>query len=258
MKRKFLIVSILVFVVGIIFYSYVAQFYVVPILMYHRVNSIQHNDSNTVSTENFIRQMKFLHRRGYNVISLEELAEGIKAQKNFPRNSVVITFDDGYEDNYLNAYPHLKKYDFPAIIFLPSDLIGQDKFLKWGQIREMIKNDISFGGHTRAHEYLPGIKNKRKLTDEIFGCKKMIEAKTKQPVYYFCYPVGGFNEEIKKILKEVGYKAACTTNRGFDKFNNDVFELKRVKITDSDANLMHFWIKLCGYYNLFRAPKSPE
>ena len=258
MKKKLFIGLAIVLVISIVGYSYVAQFYVVPILMYHHVDTVSHDGTNNVLLNNFSRQMEFLHRLSYNVISLEELVKGIKANKKFPRNSIVITFDDGYKNNYLYAFPCLKKYNFPAIIFIPSDLIGQKNLLSWDEIRQMLKSNISFGGHSRTHRYLPEIKNKKELISEIAGCKKLLEVRLKQPVDYFCYPIGGFNEEIKRILKEAGYKAACTTNRGFDRLNRDLFELKRIKVTNSDANLIHFWVKLSGYYNLFRSCKNPE
>jgi len=258
MKRKLFVGLIIVLVLSIVGYSYVAQFYVVPILMYHHVDTIADDTTNNVLLSNFVRQMKFLDRLDYNVITLDELVKGIRVDKKFSRNTVVITFDDGYKDNYLYAFSRLKKYNFPAIIFIPPDLMEKENFLTWDEIREMLKNDISFGGHTRTHKYLPEIKNKKELISEIAGCKRILEAKLKQPVDYFCYPIGGFNEEIKQIVKEAGYKGACTTNRGFDKLNRDIFELKRIKITNSDANLIHFWIKLSGYYNLFRSCKNPE
>jgi len=258
MKKRLFIGLVIVLVVGIVGYSYVAQFYVVPILMYHHVDALAHDGTNSVLVKNFSRQMEFLHRRGYNVISLDDLVEGAKANKKFPRNSVVITFDDGYENNYLFAYSYLKKYNFPAIIFIAPTLIGEEEYLNWDEAREVLENKISFGGHSLTHQYLPDIKDEKELIEQIVGCKRLIEAELNEPVEFFCYPIGGFNEKIKKIVKDVGYKAACTTNRGFDKFNRDLFELKRIKITDSDANLIHFWGKLSGYYNLFRKPRNPD
>jgi peptidoglycan/xylan/chitin deacetylase (PgdA/CDA1 family) len=257
MKKRLFISFVVVLVVGIIGYSYLGRFYVVPILMYHHIDDISRHGTNNVLVENFARQMEFLHKYNYNVISLDELVEGIRSKRRFPKNSVVITFDDGYENNYTHAYPYLKKYDFKAIIFIPPDSVGEENFLSWGQIRQMLEDDIAFGSHTRSQAYLPDIQNRKRLLDEIAGSKRIIESELKVPVDYFCYPVGGFNEEIKKIVRDSGYKAACTTNRGFDKLNQDLFELNRIKITDSDANYLHFWVKLSGYYNLFRHPRNP-
>ncbi|MDP2830799.1 MAG: hypothetical protein Q8O02_00950, partial [Candidatus Omnitrophota bacterium] len=77
------------------------------------------------------------------------------------------------------------------------------------------------------------------------------------PAVYFCYPIGGFNEIVKKLVKEASYKGACTTNRGADRFNRDVYELKRVKMTNFDMSKpFYFRLKLSGYYNLFRSRKD--
>lgn len=229
--------------------------YVVPILMYHRFG---HEESTLfVTPQNFKRQMAYLKRKNYNVISLNELAEGIKADRKFRHNTVVITIDDGYEDNYKYAYPVLKKYKFPATIFIASNLIGNAKdFLTWEQIKDMLKDGTTFGGHTKHHVYLPSIIDDKVLWDEIAGAKEVIEKNTNAATNYFCYPTGGFNQKVKETVKKAGYKAACTTNRGLVDFNKDLYELKRVKVTNSDTNKpLSFRAKLSGYYNLFRSKK---
>ena len=140
-------------------------------------------------------------------------------------------------------------------------------FLHWDEIKEMSKNNISFGGHTRHHVYLPSIKDKNLLWDEIAGCKEIIEKNLDMPVYYFAYPKGGFNEEIEMLLKKAGYKGACATNRGSDILNRwNAYELDRVSVRNSNPyfslfNLfkpIRFRAKLLGYYNVFRKIKEGE
>ena len=86
------------------------------------------------------------------------------------------------------------------------------------------------------------------------GCKKMIEDHLGHSIDYFAYPTGGFTQEVKGIVKAGGYKAAVTTNRGKDRFNIDLYELKRIHMNESDDTYSGFvlWSKLSGYYNLFR------
>ncbi len=128
--------------------------------------------------------------------------------------------------------------------------------MNWKEIRTMSKNNISFGGHTKNEAYLPSIKKKEILWNEIAGCKKLIENKIGKVVDYFCYPTGGFTEEVKVFVRKAGYKGACTTNRGFTELNKDIYELKRVKVKNSDTiKPLSFWAKLSGYYNLFRSRK---
>lgn len=255
--KRILIISIIIGILLCAFYFFwLSPKYTVPILMYHRFG---YNESGLfVTPENFARQMTYLKNKGYEVISLDELVEGIKNNRKFKHKTVAITIDDGYKDNYIHAYPVLKKYDFPATIFIIVNFMGKKKeFMNWSEIKIMLQNNISFGGHTKNQIYLPSIKNKDILWDETAGCKKLIEKKTGVVVDYFCYSTGGFTEEIKTMLKEAGYKGACTTNRGFAKLNKDVYELKRIKVKNSDMNKpFSFRAKLSGYYNLFRAKKS--
>jgi peptidoglycan/xylan/chitin deacetylase (PgdA/CDA1 family) len=255
--RRLLIITVSLLIIWGAFYLFwLSPRYVVPILMYHRFGY----EKNTlfVTPENFTRQMAYLNNKGYDVISLDELVEGIKNNRRFKHKTVVITIDDGYKDNYNYAYPILKKYDFPATIFIITNSIGRKKdFMSWGEIRAMSGDNISFGGHTRNHIYLPSVEKKEILWNETTGCKRRIEAELRTPADYFCYPFGGFTEEIKTILKESGYKGACTTNRGLVELNKDVYELKRVKVTNSDMTKpFNFWAKLSGYYNLFRSRRK--
>jgi peptidoglycan/xylan/chitin deacetylase (PgdA/CDA1 family) len=232
--------------------------YTVPILMYHSVD--ESPESLSVSPEIFERQMYYLKSHRYHVISLDEFVEGKRKGRTFPHNTVVITFDDGFEDNYTAAYPSLKRYGFPATIFLIVDRIGttfdEVTYLTWDQIKEMSRNGITFGSHTWRHTYVPDF-SLEEFWLEAISSKKEIELQTGQPVRHFCYPSGGFTEGAKAILQRAGYRSAATTNRGLDRYQQDLYELKRVKVSDSDGvKPLHFRLKLSGYYYLFRRPKA--
>jgi peptidoglycan/xylan/chitin deacetylase (PgdA/CDA1 family) len=206
---------------------------------------------NIVSPQSFDRQMGFLRNNGYHVISLDEYVRENTQRKKFPHNTVVITFDDGYADNYTNAYPILKKYHIPATIFLISDYVGKSpELLNWDQVKEMNAYGIDFESHTRHHVYLPS-QTKAQIKDEIAGSKQAIEEHLGKPVYYIAYPTGGFSEEIKAITALAGYKAALTTNRGYDRFDIDLYELSRIRADNWD-NDFTFASKVSGFYNLFR------
>lgn len=256
-KRLFIVVILLSFLLANFYIWWLSPRYTVPILMYHRFG--YKGGSLFVTPGNFEKQMAYLKDNNYKVISLNKLVESTKENKKFHHKTVVITIDDGYEDNYTYAYPILKKYDYPATVFIVAGFIGEEKdFMNWKQARIMAEDRIFFGGHTKNNVYLPMIKDKDELWEEISGCKKLIEKKLKKDIDCFCYPTGGFSEEIKKIVKEAGYKGACTTNRGYAQANKDVYELKRIKIKDSDGEKpLKFWVKLSGYYNLFRSKKNP-
>ena len=123
----------------------------------------------------------------------------------------------------------------------------------------MSKNNIDFGGHAKTGAYPPSITDYSDLIGQIAGSKFDIEKNISKEARYFSYPTGGFNKKMKDIVRDAGYRGACTTNRGFDKANKDVYEINRIKVTDSDMNKpFNFKIKLSGYYNLFRKGKSPD
>ncbi|HDZ76607.1 MAG TPA: polysaccharide deacetylase family protein [Candidatus Omnitrophica bacterium] len=254
-KRLLVAITTFFIIVSAFYFFWLSPRYVVPILMYHRFGYGENN--LFVTPENFKRQMVYIKGNGYDVISLDELVDGIRNNRRFKHKTVVITIDDGYRDNYSYAYPILKKYNFPATIFIATNFIGNNKdFMSLDKIKAMSKNGISFGGHTKSHAYLPSVGEKTVLWSEIKGCKEFIEEKIGVDADYFCYPTGGFNEEVKATVRKAEYKGACATNRGFVELNKDVYELKRVKITNSDTNKpFSFWAKLSGYYNVFRSKK---
>jgi peptidoglycan/xylan/chitin deacetylase (PgdA/CDA1 family) len=258
-KKVFLLFSLSIFLSIAVFYFYTQSKYVVPILMYHHIDERGKVSSLSVSPKNFQKQMQFLSRYNYNVISLKELVQSINKKEKLPKNTVVLTFDDGYQDNYIYAYPVLKKYNFPATIFVIVNAIGKERYLNYIQIKEMVSSGIiEIGSHSLSGTYLPG-QSRQQLEQEIGISKKILENKLSKKVDFFCYPIGGFTEELQEIVKKYGYKAACTTNRGNKQsyLNSDIFALKRIKIKDSFANLFIFWIKLSGHYNLFRRVRQP-
>ncbi len=231
---------------------------VVPILMYHSISDSQ-DSSMYVSPRNFERQMSFLNDRGYRVISLDELVDDIKQGRGNKAKTVVITFDDGFEDNYLKAFPILARYDFPATVFLATGYVGKEGYLNWDQVNVMIRGGIDFGSHTRNHAYLPSVENTFELWEEVAGSRDDIARATGKIPGFLAYPIGGFNDKVKLAVKKAGYRGACTTNRGYDRYNRDVFELRRIKVSNSDTTKpFNFRAKLSGFYDLFRSVKSPE
>jgi peptidoglycan/xylan/chitin deacetylase (PgdA/CDA1 family) len=262
MKKIFLVLFLIVLFLGTFYFFWLSPKYTVPILMYHNIGYEQ--GSFSVTPENFAKQMEHIKKHDYEVISLDELVTAIRNKKPLKRNKVVITFDDGYKDNFEYAYPVLKRFGFPATIFIITDFIGKGKigvgkqFASWEDIVIMSKNNISFGSHTKTHFYLDVAKDEAVAWEQISGSKKIIEQKIGMPVDYFCYPSGGFCPKAKGLVVQAGYKGACTTNRGFADFNQDIYELKRIKITNADGNKpFSFWMKLSGYYNVLRKEKSP-
>lgn len=224
--------------------------YTVPILMYHSIcDTNRENCRLIVIPHYFEKQMKFLHDNNYNVVYVYEIAEMIKRGEKIPHKTVAITFDDGLKDNYTQAYPILKKYNLPATMHVITDLVdNHDSYLTWEQIKEMSENGIDIGTHTVHHKWLGDIEDQEELRGEILGSKLEVEKHIDVPVKTFCYPGGSFNEKAKQIVKESGYRCAVITSPGPDYPNDDIFALKRLRISNTSRNLFVFWFKLTGSY----------
>jgi peptidoglycan/xylan/chitin deacetylase (PgdA/CDA1 family) len=229
------------------------------ILTYHSISNEIELDE-TVTPEELERQLQYIEEN-YKVIPLEEAIEYLQTDIEKGSGSVVITFDDGYSDNYYNAYPLLKKHNFPATIFLISDFINNNgsKYLSPSQIQEMKSNNISFGSHTISHRILTSLTNEE-IIREIKDSKDILESQFGQRINFFAYPVGtrvDFNDEIVEIVKTCKYSLACSNVYGMNGKNADIFALKRIGIETTD-NFFIFKKKLNGALNItsFKDTKS--
>ena len=211
-------------------------------LCYHRVNDSEKNYL-TVSTRHFRDQMKFLFNEGYQTISLSSLLAGEGNGRN-----IVITFDDGFRDNFECAYPILKEFGFRATIFCVADRMNTEGYLTRQDIREMRASGFEFGSHTISHPHLLRLKADKKW-QEIFGSKKMLEDLTQNRVDFFCYPYGEYDKESVALVKKVGYLGACSNNPGANDGKMDHYLLKRTEVSPDDS-LNDFKKKMAGAFDL--------
>ncbi|MCX7662117.1 MAG: polysaccharide deacetylase family protein, partial [Candidatus Omnitrophica bacterium] len=244
---------LLVLIISGIFISVVERFYpYIPVLMYHSV-SYSHDKENrlTVNIDTFRRQMDFLRKNNYKIVRLEEIPFLIK-EKNKTSKTIAVSFDDGYKDNYLLAYPVLEKYKIPATIFLVvNDIATQDR-LDWSQIKEMQSCGlISFGSHTLTHRDLTKL-DYLDLKKEVFDSKRILEENLNSPIEILAYPAGFFNEKVKNTVKEAGYKLAVVASKGRGARSDDLFAYKRIRISNRDKNLLIFWFKTTKLYSFIK------
>lgn len=252
MKKRILALILIITALAILGLP-VSKHYVVPILMYHKIDREESlKNKLAVSPETFQRQMAFLSRNKYNVISLQKLAGLLKNKEKISHNTVVITFDDGYENNYLRAYPILKKYNLPATIFIIADFIGTPGYMNEAQLKELSGSGlIAIGSHTMKHSVLTKIGGDM-LESEVSGSKAFLEEKVGGNVDLFCYPLGAFNEGVRKKVVSAGYISAVATNPGKNYPNDDIYALKRMRISENTANMFVFWIETSGYYTFIK------
>ena len=231
--------------------------YHLPILGYHRVGSLRTDHVPTVSAAAFERQLAFLARRRYRVLTFHEVVQLLDRGEPMPRHSTVITFDDGYEETYTVAWPLLKRFNFPATVFVTPAEVGTPGFVSWEQVSELSRNGVTIGSHTMHHSYIPLVSDER-LPEELVESKHIIEQHIGCPVHFISYPIGGFTPHAQTIVMQAGYLAACTTNRAFSRSSMDRYALRRVKVTERDVHPLLFFAKVSGYYDLFRQLKAPS
>jgi peptidoglycan/xylan/chitin deacetylase (PgdA/CDA1 family) len=258
MAKKFFSGLFLIFIVLLsLAFLWISKNRQAPILMYHEVMPGEELTMNVITTDSFRRQMEFLRERRYKVLSFDDMIDAFEDGKKLSRRSVVLTFDDGMENLYYHAFPILKEFKFPAIIFMPSGRVGEEGFLTWVQMREMVDSGlITFGSHTNDNVYLPNL-SRSDQEFQIVESRAVLEKNLEQDVLYFAYPTGGFTPDTKDLLIHHGYRAAVTTNRGFDRNQQDLYELKRVSMRDHDHLWYRMWVKSSGYYNIFRKSVKP-
>ncbi|MEO0144090.1 MAG: polysaccharide deacetylase family protein [candidate division WOR-3 bacterium] len=237
----------------------------IPVLCYHNISrapyfNVKRRSLHTTPL-NFYLQMKLLHILGYKGLSVSDAWDYLMGKK-FGK-VVVLTFDDGYYDNFKNALPILKKFNFSATLFVVSDLIGS--YNKWyykeanmikplmneDEIKIWIDSGMEIGSHTRTHPILTNLKEKE-LEDEIINSKEILERKFKVEIKHFCYPYGKYNDLVVSVVKKANYLSAWTLDRGRFKVGDDILRGKRINIP-KDANIIRFYIKLFTSYEEKRA-----
>lgn len=206
--------------------------------------------------------MDYLFQRQYRIIPLDQIVDHIIHGQRLHNKTLAITFDDGYDDHFVTVYPILKRYDFPATIFLTGKYIngywesekaenGRIKALSKDQILEMKKGGlITFGSHGYSHGNLLSVTEEERLF-EIRGSKLYLEELLGEDVFFISYPFGACNEAIEKIAREAGYKA------GFSIWNRKPgrYCIPRIPLHTRDG-LRRFRFKISSLYlpirSLFR------
>lgn len=206
---------------------------IIPILDYHNFTT-KESSSYKINIVEFEKQMDYLAAHNYSVISLSELLKGLKTGQ-LPPKSIVITIDDGYKSTFALAYPVLKKYNFPAILFLYTNFIEKNNgSLTWEEIKEMTKNNIEIGSHTLSHcNLLKYRKNENyetyltRIRKEIFLSKEILESKIGRKVKFFAYPYGAYSSTIKDLAIQAGYEGILNANSMNNILNANPFSLNR-------------------------------
>ncbi|MCU0666581.1 MAG: polysaccharide deacetylase family protein [Candidatus Omnitrophica bacterium] len=253
--RKFLITIcvLFIFIGGLILGlgMFFKDKYAPVVLMYHMVYpQAESRYKAAIRDVTFAAQMRFLHKHQYKVVTLQALTELIKRKEKIPAKTIAITFDDGYNDNLHYAFPILKKYNFPVTIFIIVDEAGVNpQKLNWRQIKLMQDSGlVTFGSHCLGTEPLTNLQpfeQKRQIVES----KRILENRLGAQVKFFSYPEGKFTAPIRQMVIDAGYAAAVATTPGVNYPNDDIFAIKRVRVSEVKFRDLSFAIKLTGLYN---------
>ncbi len=220
----------------------------IPILLYHDCCSAQDGACGglNIAQDDFRRQMEYLHHNGYACVSLARLLaerEYVKGEKRTDgrplkpeevtgdtRKKVVLTFDDGYKSQFDFVLPILKEAGFSATFFVVVNEIGKAGRMDWTMIYELAKGGMDIGSHGMSHTFLTGQSNYAVL-NELLASKQVLEKYTRRRVDFVAIPHGFYNKQILTIAHDVGFKAVCVLDTGYNNFFDDgMFLLRRFPI----------------------------
>lgn len=211
----------------------------VPILMYHYVshppaNADRYRRDLSVSPERFAEHLAYLRGAGYQTISLYDLLYHLTLGWPLPDHPLIFTFDDGYLDNYANAFPLLRAAGFTATFFVLTEVTDQNTpaYMNWDQLREMRDAGMDIECHGRVHEELTAHDHDRTVW-QVLGCREMIENKLGRRPRFVAYPSGSYHEQVSAVFASDHYWGGLITQEGQWQSSDQLFRLKRLRIRNT-------------------------
>lgn len=208
----------------------------VPILMYHYVSEPPEDADKyrvdlSVSPANFRAQLQYLADNGFTTIDLYDLSLAITGRQPLPPKPVILTFDDGYLDNYTTAFPILQEFGFTGTFFIVTEFVdaGKPAYMNWEMIEEMAAAGMRIESHSKTHIDLSD-QPRDVLIWQILGSQETLAAHVGYTPRFFCYPGGRYDEETIAILEEFDFWGAVVTAGGKWHGFNDRYEWTRLRM----------------------------
>jgi peptidoglycan/xylan/chitin deacetylase (PgdA/CDA1 family) len=218
------------------------------VIGYHRVDDV--DDPLAISTQVFATHMAVLagQRARRPVLGLDDLLDRMAAGT-APRRSVVLTFDDAWEDNHRNALGPLVEHELPATLYVPSRLLGRKGHLTRSQLLEMAAAGVTIGAHSRTHPDLRAC-SVGELEREVRGSRDDLEELLGVAVTSFAYPTGLENRRVRAAVIAAGFRSAISNLRGWARAGHDPYRIPRSFIEEFDATT--FSAVIAGGVNYLR------
>ncbi len=211
----------------------------VPMLMYHYI-SVPPEDADkyrldlSVAPEAFQAQMAYLAENGYTTIDLYDLSLAITGKKPLPPKPVIITMDDGYLDNYENAFPVLQAYGQKAMFFIVTDFVDQGAapYMTWAMLEEMAAAGMRLEPHSKSH---PDLRERDHdfLVWQILGSQETLAAHIGYQPRFFAYPGGRYDDEVLEIMLQLDFWGAVTTAGDWWHGFNNRYEWPRLRVRNT-------------------------
>ncbi len=208
----------------------------VPILMYHYVSvpppgSDVYRRDLSVSPELFRSHLQAMADAGYTTISMYDLVDHLNQGKPLPEKPVILTFDDGYRDNYENAFPLLAEFGMTGMFFVVSDYMDEENplYLSWDMAREMQAAGMFIESHGRNHASLRN-RNDDYLVWQALGSAETIEHELGVRPRFITYPFGHYDRNTIRIFESAGFWGGVTIVAGATHSTDDLFQLRRVRV----------------------------
>ena len=225
----------------------------VIVLMYHRVDSAGNDWEARYAIEprRFAAHMGALERHGMRPVAVDALADWLENGRPLPPRAFVLTFDDGFRDVREHALPVLASLRWPFTVFLVSNLVGADdawtrasnpdgvthQLLDAEEILDMQRQGVAFHSHTCSHASLPSLDDGRLLA-ELVESRAALQRLLGRPVEYLAYPFGHVDERVMAAARRAGYRAAFSTQPGFNRQDVDRFRIRRIDVYGTDTPAM--------------------
>lgn len=200
----------------------------IPILMYHSINDNDPENKMVLPINMFKEQMLWLNDNDFNSLKLDE---AIMALENdlIPENPIVITFDDGYVDNYENAFPILKENNIKATFFVITNFVGDGYYMTADMLKEMQSTGMEIENHTIDHARL-SLLSRENIYNEIKGAQEFLRDNIGVRGDYLAYPFGWYSNKVINIANELNIKAAVTIQKGKISYKSNRYKLKRIEV----------------------------
>ena len=207
--------------------------------MYHNLVDLPGNATQlqldwTVAPKNFDAQMSWLAQHGFHAISFAQLVAHFKQGQPLPAKPIIISFDDGWAEQYSVAFPILKKYGLRGTFFIYTNPVEHSKYVTWAQLQEMTNAGMEIGSHAQSHPHLRAVSAAEALK-ELSESKAVLEKRLGKPVVVFNYPFGEFNSAVTELVKRAGYECAVTLAGGYRQRADELFTLHRIRVAYPDT-----------------------